>query len=53
MFKKIIILGVALIMSLGIYSGCNSGLWFKVGYEGKGYANGAFSFTGNVKRCIV
>jgi len=45
MTKKIIILGVAIIMCLGILTGCNSGIKFSIGYESKGYANGAFSFT--------
>lgn len=45
MARKILLLGVALIMSLGIFTACSSGLRFKVGYEGKGYVNGAFAFT--------
>ena len=35
MAKRILMLGVALIMCLGILTGCNSGLKFKVGYGQK------------------
>ena len=38
MLKKIITL-LLIIMGLGLFSGCSSGIWFKVGYEGKGYDN--------------
>lgn len=36
MAKKILILGVALIMSLGIFSGCNLGIKFDIGYDKMG-----------------
>lgn len=36
MVKKIIALGVLLVMCFGIFSGCNTGIWFKVGYGGEG-----------------
>ena len=45
MVKKILMLGVMAVMALGFFAGCGSGIKFSVAFEGKGYANGAFSFT--------
>ena len=43
MFKKIICMGMLIMcVSMGLFSGCNSGTWFKVGYEGRG---GGFSYV--------
>lgn len=44
MDKKLMLV-VTIIMVLGLFTGCSSRTKYKVGYEGKGYNNGAFSFT--------
>lgn len=37
MFKKIFVMGVLIIMSLGLFAGCgDSGIWFKVDYGAEG-----------------
>jgi len=40
MVKRIVTLGVVLVMMFGVFGGCNSGLWFKVGYNDEGLFGG-------------
>ena len=47
MFKKKMMLWVLIIIGLGIFSGCSSGIRFNIGYEDKG-SNNRFVYTDDV-----
>lgn len=36
MFRKLILVGVIIMVCIGLFGACSSGIWFKVGYAGEG-----------------